>query len=51
VGATVIAEGIQTPEECEAIQNLGIRYGQGYLFGRPTDSPVSKTTTVAKETQ
>ena len=51
VGATVIAEGIQTPEECEAIQNLGIRYGQGYLFGRPTDSPVSKTTAVAKGTQ
>jgi EAL domain-containing protein (putative c-di-GMP-specific phosphodiesterase class I) len=37
VGATVIAEGIQTVEEAETIQALGIRYGQGYLFGRPTD--------------
>ena len=37
VGATVIAEGIQTVEEADAIQKLGIRYGQGYLFARPAD--------------
>jgi EAL domain-containing protein (putative c-di-GMP-specific phosphodiesterase class I) len=37
VGASVIAEGIQTPEEAAAIQALGIRYGQGYLFARPID--------------
>jgi EAL domain-containing protein (putative c-di-GMP-specific phosphodiesterase class I) len=37
VGATVIAEGIQTQEEAAAIQALGIRYGQGYLFARPID--------------
>lgn len=37
VGATVIAEGIQTPEEAEAVMALGIRYGQGYLWGRPVD--------------
>ena len=35
VGATVIAEGIQTREEAEALRGLGVRYGQGYLFGRP----------------
>jgi EAL domain-containing protein (putative c-di-GMP-specific phosphodiesterase class I) len=38
VGATVIAEGIQTPEEAEALLTLGVRFGQGYLFGRPIDA-------------
>ncbi len=37
VGATVIAEGIQSPEESAAVRALGIRYGQGYLFARPVD--------------
>jgi EAL domain-containing protein (putative c-di-GMP-specific phosphodiesterase class I) len=37
VGATVIAEGIQTTEESDAVRALGIRYGQGYLFARPLD--------------
>jgi EAL domain-containing protein (putative c-di-GMP-specific phosphodiesterase class I) len=37
VGATVIAEGIQTTEELAALKDLGLRYGQGYLFGRPKD--------------
>lgn len=37
VGATVIAEGIQTRDEAETILSLGVRYGQGYLFGRPVD--------------
>ena len=37
VGATIIAEGIQTQDEANAITDLGIRYGQGYLFARPID--------------
>ncbi|MCM2255553.1 MAG: EAL domain-containing protein [Vicinamibacteria bacterium] len=37
MGATVIAEGIQTVEEKRALQDLGMRYGQGYLWGRPKD--------------
>jgi EAL domain-containing protein (putative c-di-GMP-specific phosphodiesterase class I) len=37
MGATVIAEGIQTQEEAEAVRDLGVRYAQGYLFGRPQD--------------
>ncbi len=32
--ADVIAEGIETEEELEAIRALGIRYGQGYAIGR-----------------
>jgi EAL domain-containing protein (putative c-di-GMP-specific phosphodiesterase class I) len=37
VGAIVIAEGIETAEEAEALQALGVRYAQGYFFGRPQD--------------
>ena len=31
----VIAEGIETPEELRALKDLGIRFGQGYLLGKP----------------
>jgi EAL domain-containing protein (putative c-di-GMP-specific phosphodiesterase class I) len=37
VGATVIAEGIETVEEARALVDLGVRFGQGYLYGRPVD--------------
>ncbi|MBX3634620.1 MAG: EAL domain-containing protein [Rubrivivax sp.] len=35
LGITVIAEGIETPAECLALQDLGIGLFQGYLFARP----------------
>jgi EAL domain-containing protein (putative c-di-GMP-specific phosphodiesterase class I) len=35
IGARVIAEGIETPEELKALKAIGIEYGQGYLLGRP----------------
>jgi EAL domain-containing protein (putative c-di-GMP-specific phosphodiesterase class I) len=38
VGHTIsemIAEGIETEAEAETLQRLGIRLGQGFLFGRP----------------
>jgi EAL domain-containing protein (putative c-di-GMP-specific phosphodiesterase class I) len=31
----VIAEGIETEEELRVVRALGIRFGQGYLFGAP----------------
>lgn len=34
MSSTVIAEGIETRTELEAIQDLGIEYGQGFIFGR-----------------
>jgi EAL domain-containing protein (putative c-di-GMP-specific phosphodiesterase class I) len=34
MSSTVIAEGIETRSELEAIQDLGIEYGQGFIFGR-----------------
>ncbi|HET7902672.1 MAG TPA: EAL domain-containing protein [Candidatus Nanopelagicales bacterium] len=36
VGVDVIAEGVETPAERDALLGLGLRLGQGYLFGRPT---------------
>ena len=34
MSSTVIAEGIETRSELEVIQDLGIEYGQGFIFGR-----------------
>lgn len=31
----VIAEGIETQQQCEALQSVGCRYGQGYYFAKP----------------
>jgi EAL domain-containing protein (putative c-di-GMP-specific phosphodiesterase class I) len=38
-GALVIAEGVETPEQLEFVRSLGIRAGQGYLLGRPAETP------------
>jgi len=35
VGATTIAEGIETEAERAAVAELGVTLGQGYLLGRP----------------
>ena len=40
VDSAVIAEGIETRDEAEALKDLGLRYAQGYLFGRPRDPMV-----------
>lgn len=34
-GAAILAEGIETPGELDTLRRLGVRYGQGYLLGRP----------------
>jgi EAL domain-containing protein (putative c-di-GMP-specific phosphodiesterase class I) len=35
VGATLVAEGIETSEDLEALRAAEVPYGQGYLFARP----------------
>ena len=35
LGVRVVAEGVEREEEARALQALGIRYMQGYLFARP----------------
>ena len=34
-GASVVAEGIETPEQLHVVRELDIAAGQGYLLGRP----------------
>jgi EAL domain-containing protein (putative c-di-GMP-specific phosphodiesterase class I) len=48
VGAIVIAEGIETAEEAEALKALGVRYAQGYFFGRPQDPYASAAPQAAR---
>jgi EAL domain-containing protein (putative c-di-GMP-specific phosphodiesterase class I) len=38
-GATVIAEGVETQDELDTLVRLGVHLVQGYLLGRPTDTP------------
>ena len=35
IGATVVAEGIESEAEIVALRDLGVAYGQGYRLGRP----------------
>lgn len=36
IGASLVAEGIETQAELAAVRKLGMGAGQGYLLGRPT---------------
>ncbi|MBS3955977.1 MAG: GGDEF domain-containing protein [Clostridiales bacterium] len=33
----LVAEGIETAEELAMVRSLGVRYGQGFYFGRPVE--------------
>jgi EAL domain-containing protein (putative c-di-GMP-specific phosphodiesterase class I) len=35
LGIMVVAEGVEAPEEEELLLELGVQFGQGYLFGKP----------------
>src|SRR6476646_7349615 len=35
VGARVVAEGVERPEELAVLREADVDYGQGWLFGRP----------------
>jgi EAL domain-containing protein (putative c-di-GMP-specific phosphodiesterase class I) len=36
IGAQIVAEGIETPEQLETLKKLAVPYGQGYFLGRAT---------------
>jgi EAL domain-containing protein (putative c-di-GMP-specific phosphodiesterase class I) len=39
----LVAEGIETPQELDALRALAVSYGQGYLLGRPQDGLATET--------
>jgi diguanylate cyclase (GGDEF)-like protein len=39
LGKTVVAEGVESPEHDEALASYGCDFGQGWLYGRPLESP------------
>jgi EAL domain-containing protein (putative c-di-GMP-specific phosphodiesterase class I) len=41
MGSVLVAEGVETEQECRTLRALGVRYGQGYLFGRPAEWPAA----------
>jgi diguanylate cyclase (GGDEF)-like protein/PAS domain S-box-containing protein len=47
LGLRVVAEGIETREQCELVRELGCDVGQGYWFGRPR--PMATTTQPAAD--
>ncbi|WP_019144983.1 EAL domain-containing protein [Aeromicrobium massiliense] len=49
VDAWLLAEGIETPEELEALMQLGVPLGQGYLLGRPTAEPVAPSAEAVRQ--
>ncbi len=44
IGASIVAEGIETPGELSSLRTLGVRYGQGYHLGLPAALPLVLTT-------
>lgn len=40
-GITLVAEGVESVEELEALDRLGVRCAQGYLFARPDRPPAA----------
>jgi len=43
-GARIIGEGLDTLEELEMLGELGIHFGQGWLFGKPMPLRASLST-------
>jgi EAL domain-containing protein (putative c-di-GMP-specific phosphodiesterase class I)/AmiR/NasT family two-component response regulator len=41
MGVSILAEGIESGEQCEQLRRLGVRYGQGYYLGRPRPAVVA----------
>jgi EAL domain-containing protein (putative c-di-GMP-specific phosphodiesterase class I) len=39
LGATVVAEGVETVDELRCVRDLGVDYAQGYLLARPAAPP------------
>jgi EAL domain-containing protein (putative c-di-GMP-specific phosphodiesterase class I)/putative methionine-R-sulfoxide reductase with GAF domain len=44
-GSEIVAEGIEARDELEVLRSLGVRYGQGFLLGRPVRPDLFTMTT------
>jgi len=49
LGATVVAEGIETPKELSSVRSIGCEVGQGYLFSPAVDQAWITETVAALE--
>lgn len=47
LGATIVAEGIETSAELRALRELGVTHGQGYLVAPPLRPPIDQRAIVA----
>jgi EAL domain-containing protein (putative c-di-GMP-specific phosphodiesterase class I) len=43
-GATILAEGIETPHHADVARSMGATLGQGWLYGRPGPLPATSPT-------
>lgn len=43
LGMNVLAEGVETPEQHQALLDMGCRQFQGYLFGKPCAHPAAQS--------
>ena len=34
-GLECVVEGVETPEQAQILRDIGFKYAQGYLFGKP----------------
>lgn len=50
LGIKVVAEGIETLEQLQKLQDLGCEFGQGYLFSEPCDAKGIETWIAARKT-
>jgi EAL domain-containing protein (putative c-di-GMP-specific phosphodiesterase class I) len=48
IGAAIVAEGIETPGELEALRSLGVTHGQGFYLARPGPGPVPPRVAVGR---
>ena len=47
-GAVLVAEGIETRAELDAVMKAGVTAGQGFLLGRPSANPDDWTSWIAE---
>lgn len=51
IGAVIVAEGIETRSQLQALRDLGIQFGQGYCLGRPAPLPLAHVSSTPLPTQ